>query len=125
MALYSDVNQSNFLDKGQQVDEDAVQQSLHNLIRTRKGQRVFHPEYGLDIEHLLFELIDDDIAFNLRSMIKEAVTRWEPRVKISLIKVTPDYDNNTYQLGLLYQIRGLEGRNFEFSENLQTATGAD
>lgn len=125
MALYSDVNQSDFLDKGQQVDEDAVQQSLHNLIRTRKGQRVFHPEYGLDIEHLLFELIDDDIAFNLRSMIKEAVTRWEPRVKISLIKVTPDYDNNTYQLGLLYQIRGLEGRNFEFSENLQTATGAD
>lgn len=125
MGLYSDVNQTDFLDQSHRIDEDAVQQALHNLIRTRKGERVFHPEYGLDIDHLLFELITDDIAFAIRKEIRDAITRWEPRVKIVSIAVQDDRDNKVYRLALLYQIKGLEGRNFEYSDNLQAASGID
>lgn len=125
MALYSDVNQIDPFDVPTHVDEDAVQQALRNLLRTRKGERVFHPEYGLDIDHLLFELITDDIAFAIRKEIRDAITRWEPRVKIMAVNVKDDRDNNTYRLALVYQIKGLEGRNFEYSDNLQAASGAD
>jgi phage baseplate assembly protein W len=124
MALYSDVNQKTPFDNHRVTDEDSVQQALYNLLRTRKGERVFHPEYGLDLEHLLFELTSDDIAFELEVRIKEAINQWEPRVTIVSTFVEDDPDNNTYELAMIYQIKGLGDRNFAFNDNLGTAFGA-
>ncbi|MDK1290224.1 GPW/gp25 family protein [Pseudoalteromonas umbrosa] len=124
MSLYSDVNQSNPFSKERVTDEDSVQQALYNLVRTRKGERVYHPEYGLDIEYLLFELITDDVALELQVRIKTAITKWEPRVKIVRITVDPEPDNNTYNLTMHYKIKGLGDRQFRFNDSLSTATGA-
>lgn len=124
MALYSDVNQTDPFERQRLTDEDAVQQALRNLLRTRKGERVFHPEYGMDIDHLLFELIDGDIALDIEVSIKEAIIKWEPRVRVINISVVDDPDSNTYRMTMLYQIKGLEGRNFEFSESLSAGVGA-
>lgn len=124
MALYSDVNQHTPFEKHRVTDEDSVQQSLYNLLRTRKGERVFHPEYGLDIEHLLFELTSDDVAFELEVRLKESINEWEPRVIIQDIVVEDDPDNNTYKLAMFYTIKGLGDRSFEFTDNLSSSVGA-
>ena len=123
MPLYSDVNQSNPFISERVDDEDSVQQALYNLLRTRKGERVFHPEYGMDIEYLLFELVTDDVSLGLEVRTKEAITKWEPRVKILSISVTPDPDNNTYELGMYYRIKGLGDRQFQFNDTLTSSAG--
>lgn len=123
MPLYSDVNQSNPFNSERVDDEDSVQQALYNLLRTRKGERVFHPEYGMDIEYLLFELITDDVSLELEVRTKQAITKWEPRVKILNISVTPDPDNNTYELSMYYRIKGLGDRQFQFNDTLTASAG--
>lgn len=123
MPLYSDVNQSNPFISARVNDEDSVQQALYNLLRTRKGERVFHPEYGMDIEYLLFELITDDVSLELEVRTKQAITKWEPRVKILSISVTPDPDNNTYELNMYYRIKGLGDRQFQFNDTLTASAG--
>ena len=123
MPLYSDVNQTNPFVKERVIDEDSVQQALYNLLRTRKGERVYHPEYGLDIEYLLFELVTDDVALELEVRLKEAITKWEPRVKILKIVVIPDPDNYTYELSMYYRITGLGDRQFQFNDTLSAGAG--
>lgn len=123
MPLYSDVNQSNPFISERVNDEDSVQQALYNLLRTRKGERVFHPEYGMDIEYLLFELITDDVSLELEVRTKQAITKWEPRVQILSISVTPDPDNNTYELSMYYRIKGLGDRQFQFNDTLTASAG--
>lgn len=123
MPLYSDVNQANPFAKERVTDEDSVQQALYNLLRTRKGERVYHPEYGLDIEYLLFELTTEDVALELEVRLKQAINKWEPRVAIVQIMVTADPDNNTYELSMLYKIKGLGDRQFQFNDSLSAGTG--
>ncbi|TMP46325.1 hypothetical protein CWB96_00390 [Pseudoalteromonas citrea] len=122
MALYSDINQRDMFSNHLVTDEESVQQALFNLFNTNKGERIFHPEYGLDIEHLLFELMDDEVAFDLRNRIHAAIINFEPRVQIKQLNVDMDHDNYTYPVTLLYSIKGLSDRTFTFTDSLTTKT---
>ena len=41
------------------VDAAAVKQSVKNIVRTRKGEKPFNPEFGSNIGDFLFELADE------------------------------------------------------------------
>ncbi|GEK10250.1 GPW/gp25 family protein [Pseudoalteromonas sp. McH1-7] len=120
MALYSDVNQCDMFTEHLVSDEESVQQALNNLFNTRLGERVFHPEYGMDIEHLLFEIMDDEIAFNIQHRLNNAITQFEPRVVIMSLNVEMIPDEHIYSVNLLYSIKGLGDRTFTFTKKLQT-----
>ncbi len=77
----------------------------------------------MDIEYLLFELITDDVSLELEVRTKQAITKWEPRVKILSISVTPDPDSNTYELNMYYRIKGLGDRQFQFNDTLTASAG--
>jgi len=108
MPLYSDLNQYNPIYKSKLVDIPAVYQSIHNILVTRKGERLFNPEFGTDLEETLFELMDNITAEKLFVRLTESIERWEPRVIIqySESSVIPDYDTNTYYLNLVFTVKG-------------------
>lgn len=91
-------------------------QSLFNIFSTRPGERLFLPEFGFDLEDELFELIDDITTFDIYRMVVDVVARWESRVLIdnSVTRITPNYDQNSYDLVLAFAIQGLEGQTFTF-----------
>ena len=110
MAIYSDLNSFNPTDKSVLVDVESIYQSLFNIFNTRKGERLFEPEFGLDFEDELFELMDDIGAFALLDKVNREVSRWEKRVKLDFgsSTVTPYPDDKRYDILLVFSIVGMD-----------------
>ena len=78
------------------------------MLLTRKGERPFQPELGCDVQNMLFEPLDYASAGTIKQEIRETVDRYEPRVTVTKIECTPDFDNNGYNVEMLYTIVGRE-----------------
>lgn len=120
VEIYSDVNSWNPEDAAKVVDIDAVYQSVDNILFTLNNERLFHPEFGADLEALLFELMDEITAYKIFNYVVSAIAVWEPRVEIirNLSDVTPVPDENKYLVILTFRIIGLEDQVFEIQRYL-------
>ena len=59
-----------------------VRQSLLLLLSTVPGERVMRPEYGCDLFRVVFSPNDDTTAGLAIHYVRQAIARWEPRVKL-------------------------------------------
>jgi phage baseplate assembly protein W len=116
MAVYSDLNSINPTDFPLLTEEEAVYQSLFNIFNTTPGEALFVPEFGLDLEEELFELLDDISALQIFRKISASIERWETRVIIDSVNtiITPIPDENIFDLFLVFSIQGTDGQRFEF-----------
>lgn len=62
--------------------EASVRQAILLLLSTRPGERVMRPEYGCDLQRLVFSPNDDTTAGLAIHYVKRALERWEPRVEV-------------------------------------------
>lgn len=110
MAFYRDFTQLNFKVRPYVTDVDAIIQSVRNLVSTRKGERPFRPDYGINIVDYLFELMDESASLQLLSDVFDAVQFYEPRVKIDRQRseVKADPDTYTFEVSLFFEIEGFE-----------------
>lgn len=60
-----------------------VNQSIHSILTTRKGERIFMPEFGSNLHLLVFEPLDDFLYPQLRVETAEALRRWERRIRVT------------------------------------------
>ena len=93
--------------------------NLYNLIMTKKGERVMHPDFGFEIWNLVFsQIVDDDIDVAVESAIISAVERWLPYLTITSIVIdnNPDIkDTNTLKLEIGFALSS----NQNLRENLE------
>ena len=68
------------------TDLAVLEASVTAILLTRKGERVFEPDFGSNITRLIFDLNNDDLSSALRTEITDAVAKWEPRVELLDIK---------------------------------------
>ena len=87
-------------------DKAAIVQAIQGILLTRKGERPFQPELGCDVQNMLFEPLDYASAGTIKQEIRETVDRYEPRVTVTKIECTPDFDNNGYNVEMQYTIVG-------------------
>lgn len=67
----------------QLVDEDnSVRQAILLILSTSKGERVMHPEYGCDLDQLLFMSNDETTLGLAIHLVRKALEQWEPRIEI-------------------------------------------
>jgi uncharacterized protein len=85
-------------------DYEAISNSLTNLFNTIPGQRFLFPEYGLDLRQFLFSPINESTARIISSKITNTIKKYEPRVQVTNISVTPQPDNNLYTIILIINI---------------------
>ena len=50
---------------------DAVRENLKNLLKTRKGERVFQTDIGIGLEDVLFENMTSEVQTIIRDRINE------------------------------------------------------
>ncbi len=111
-----DVNQYSF---GDLVYDDAsIEQSILMILNTPKGSRIFRPEFGAELEALLFEPMNEDTAQKIRYQIISSVEQWETRIRLQSTEVIPDYDNQSYYCELGYTIPALADKFATFAFNL-------
>jgi phage baseplate assembly protein W len=94
-------------DVAKRLDVNAVKQSLKNLLFIRKGEKPFRPEIGSDLQRILFEPMDFLTVDLLRDVITETIEKFEPRVRLEDIEVSPNYDSNSYDLTLYFYVIGI------------------
>lgn len=87
-------------------NDDAIKQSVQNLILTRHYEKPFHPNIGSIIYSLLFEQMTIATASLIEAEINSVLNKFEPRINLSGITVNPDYDNQYYEITIEYYIVG-------------------
>ena len=87
-------------------NESAIARSIKNLVFVRKGEKFFDPEFGSELSASLFENIDEVTAITIQDDIEYMIKMHEPRVKLINVESKPNYDNNQFDVVIIYQIIG-------------------
>lgn len=69
-------------------DVTDIEQSLHVLLSTRRGERVMQPTYGCNLDVLLFEPISLTLITYITDMIRTAIMYHEPRITLNKLNVS-------------------------------------
>jgi phage baseplate assembly protein W len=86
--------------------DDSIRQAIMLLLSTTPGERLMRPEYGTHLSRLLFAPNDDTTAGLAIHYVRQALTRWEPRVEIVDLDAAADpYQPERLVVSLLYRVR--------------------
>jgi len=95
----------------QMVDEEEdIKQSLIILLSTIKGERVMQPDYGANMEDLLFEPLTVSYAQRMSGQIERAILFFEPRIKTDDITYNQDNKNGLVEIRIDYTIIATNNR---------------
>ena len=89
-------------------NENAIARSVRNIVFTLPGERFFNENFGSRISASLFENIDDITASVIVDEISHSIERYEPRVDLINVEVFPDFDNNSFDVLIIYDIIGAD-----------------
>ena len=87
-------------------NESAIARSIKNLVFTQKGEKFFDPSFGSALYSSLFENVDEVTALQIEDDIKFMISTYELRVNLINVEVLPNFDNNQFDVILVYQIIG-------------------
>ena len=85
-------------------DSQAVIRSIRNILLTRHYEKPFNPDFGSNIDAILFEMVSPLSATSLETEIRASIENYEPRARLSEVIVNPQPDNNAYNVSLSFYI---------------------
>lgn len=92
-------------------DETDIQRSLQILLSTRKGERVMLPDYGCNLDEMLFEPMTTTFKTYISDMVKTSILYYEARIDLNSVTVD---DSNELQgiisLEIDYTVRTTNSR---------------
>lgn len=91
-------------DIARKVNEQAVKESIKNLILTNKGERPFQPELGCDVRKMLFENTDTQTLDTIQSIIVDTIDQYEPRCSLLAVDVIGDVDSNSISITIVFRL---------------------
>lgn len=86
------------------LDEEAIKQSVKNLVLTQNYERPFHSEIGSQIRGLLFEPASPMTAMLLKRAISDTIINFEPRVSLVDVSVRYTPDSNAISVTIEFVI---------------------
>jgi len=89
-------------------NENAIARSVRNIVFTLPGERFFNENFGSRISASLFENLDDITANIIVDEITESIDNFEPRVELIDVEAFPDFDNNSFDVIIRYDIIGAD-----------------
>jgi len=75
-------------------NEEDINKSLEILLSTRLGERVMVPDYGCNLDELLFKPLNLTLKTYVIDLIKTAILYHEPRIDIEKIWIEESTDND-------------------------------
>tara|TARA_R100001079_G_C4330501_1_gene102853 strand:- start:84 stop:488 length:405 start_codon:yes stop_codon:yes gene_type:complete len=83
-------------------NENAVINSVKNLVLTNHYDRPFQPELGSNLKRLLFEPVDNVTAALIEREIETTIVNFEPRVELKSIEASGFPDENGYKVVITF-----------------------
>ncbi len=66
---------------------DHVEQSVRDILTTRKGTRIMRRDYGSNLFNLIDNPINQSTLGSIRAETVEALATWEPRLRCDEVKI--------------------------------------
>lgn len=86
--------------------EEKIRQSIWIILGTAPGERQMLPEFGCGIHDLVFEPNTAALRGFVQTRVRDALTRWEPRINVIDVRVeTPPEARNYLLIRVDYRIR--------------------
>lgn len=89
-------------------NENAIARSVRNIVFTLPGEKFFDEDFGSRISASLFENIDDISAAEIIDEIRQSINNYEPRVELLDVQAFPNFDNNQFDVLIVYEIIGAD-----------------
>jgi len=89
-------------------NETAISRSIRNIVFTLPGEKFFNENFGSTVSRVLFENVDEISASSIESQIRTSINNYEPRVSLISVTAYPDYDNNSFDVTITYNIIGID-----------------
>lgn len=74
-------------------DNRAVKSDLMHLILTKRGERLYNPEFGTNLIRFIFEPNDGLTQSEITAEIKQTVKRYLPNLNINKVETTQSEEN--------------------------------
>ncbi|OHV25758.1 baseplate protein [Parafrankia soli] len=89
---------------------DELEQAMYLILSTTPGERPMRPEFGCPLADYVFAPADSTTAGLIAYEVTRALSRWEPRVDVVDVQVTPDAVESTLWIDIGYRVRGVYDR---------------
>lgn len=89
-------------------NENAIARSVRNIVFTLPGEKFFDENFGSNISRTLFENVDDISASIIVDEIRQSIINYEPRVQLIDVQAFPNYDNNNFDVTIVYEVIGAD-----------------
>ena len=89
---FKDGNLGQFLNLTNE-DSSAIKSDLMHLLLTRKGERLYLPDFGTDLLKYIFEFNDGDTRNDISRELNETVKKYIPNLTINKVDVTESQES--------------------------------
>ncbi len=106
-------------------DAEDIHSSLEILLSTRPGERVMRPEYGCNLDELIFEPLTTTFKTYIKDLIHTAILYHEPRIDVLKIVLNDTGElEGQILIAIDYMIRSTNSR-FNFVYPFYINEGTD
>ena len=92
---------------------DAVKTDIITLLKTRRGERIMQPTFGLGLDRYIFEPNVNSVLDDVKTDIEDSIVFWLPFVTLSEISVeatSKDKDKNRFHVEIQFSIKSLPSK---------------
>lgn len=105
--------------------EDDIASSLEILLSTIRGERIMLPQYGCNLDELLFESLDTRIKTLLEDTIESAILYHEPRIELETVNLDDSQElEGVVLIDIIYRVKSTNSR-FNFVYPYYKIQGTD
>jgi phage baseplate assembly protein W len=100
-------------------NENAISRSIRNIVFTLPGEKFFDEDFGSRVNRILFDNVDEISASIINEEIKNSIQNYEPRVELISVETYPNFDNNSFDVLIIYRVIGADVQNQQLQFVLQ------
>ena len=89
-------------------NETAIARSIRNIVFTLPGEKFFDEDFGSNVSRVLFDNLDDISSNFIKDQIEESINNFEPRVRLRNVFADPNFDDNAFNVTIVYDIIGID-----------------
>jgi phage baseplate assembly protein W len=105
-------------------EELDIEQSLEIILSTEPGERVMRPDFGCNMQHMVFEPLNTSLITYMRDRIEKAILYHEPRIDLKRVEInTANAFEGVVLIEIDYTIRTTNSRqNFVYPYYINEGT---
>lgn len=84
--------------------EREIEEAIRLVIGTAYGERPMRPDFGCEIHDHVLGPVTPDLLGRMATAVRDSLVRWEPRIQVQGVEVTPGEDPALVYIDIRYSV---------------------